>query len=265
MNFREKRGLGKTGLMAGRLGISSSYGAPAAAFEEAFDYGCNYFTWGTFIKGRSSEMRKAIKNIVHKGKRNDLIVSMFSYAHNNFLTEKFFVKGIKSLGIAYADVLLLGYYPKRPPQKIIDGALRLKESGIVRFIGISGHNRAVFPELIKEGVFDILHVRYNASNRGAEKDVFPFLDQSNLPGLISFTATKWKQLLNEKKMPDGERAPSASDCYRFVLSNPAVDICMMGAKNLEQMRGNLSVLDSGPLSEEEIARIVKVGDYVYQK
>lgn len=183
----------------------------------------------------------------------------------SFLTEKFFVKGIKSLGIAYADILLLGYFPKRPPQKIIDGALKLKDKGIVKFIGISGHNRDVFPELIKEGIFDILHVRYNASNRGAEKDVFPFLNQSNAPGIVSFTATKWKQLLNEKKMPSREKAATAVDCYRFVLSNPSVDICMMGAKNMEQMRENLSVLDSGPMSNKEMQRMIRIGDYIYRK
>lgn len=50
MNFNEKTVLGRTGLRVGRLGISSSFGAKAAVFEEAFEHGCNYFTWGTFIK-----------------------------------------------------------------------------------------------------------------------------------------------------------------------------------------------------------------------
>ena len=45
MNFSQKRELGKTGLMAGRLGLGAGYGAPAAAFEEAFERGCNYFYW----------------------------------------------------------------------------------------------------------------------------------------------------------------------------------------------------------------------------
>ncbi len=61
MTFNKKQVLGKTGLIVGRLGISSSFGAPAEAFEEAFEKGCNYFVWGTFIKGRSSKMKKAIK------------------------------------------------------------------------------------------------------------------------------------------------------------------------------------------------------------
>ena len=62
-NFSEPVILGRTGLKAGRLGISSSYGAPAAAFEEAFERGCNYFVMGSFMKGRSKEMIKAIHNI----------------------------------------------------------------------------------------------------------------------------------------------------------------------------------------------------------
>ncbi len=74
MDFHEKRVLGKSGLVVGRLGISSSFGAPAAAFEEAFERGCNYFTWGTFVKGRSSKMKAAIKNIVSKGQRDELVV-----------------------------------------------------------------------------------------------------------------------------------------------------------------------------------------------
>ncbi len=35
MTFSEKTTLGRTGLPVGRLGISSSFGAPATAFEEA--------------------------------------------------------------------------------------------------------------------------------------------------------------------------------------------------------------------------------------
>ncbi|NIM10992.1 MAG: hypothetical protein GTO45_03310 [Candidatus Aminicenantes bacterium] len=267
MNFAEKITLGRTGLKAGRLGLSSSFGAPAQAFEEAFEKGCNYFTWGTFIKGRSSEMKKAILNITQKGQRDNLILAMLTYAHNASLTEHFLKRGLQALGIEYTDVLLIGYYSKRPPQRVINGALQLKEKGLIRFIGITSHNRKVFPQLQKEGIFDIFHVRYNAAHRGAETDVFPFIEKEdeNRPGVVTFTATRWGKLLNPKKMPPGEPPPTAPDCYRFVLSHPAVDVCMMGAKTLEQMRENLSVLEQGPMTEEELNRMRKIGDYVYGK
>ncbi len=265
MDFNEKVTLGRTGLQAGRLGISSSFKAPVEAFEEAFDRGCNYFTWGTFIKGRSAEMKKAIKNIITAGHRDELIISMFSYAHNSVLTEKFFRKGLKALGIEYADVLLLGYFPKRPRQKLIDGALRLKEQGLVRFIGLSGHNRKLFPRLHQEGIFDVFHLRYNAAHKGAETETFPFLSGDNRAGVVSFTATRWGQLLNPKKMPEGEPPPTAVDCYRFVLSQESIDVCMMGARNLEQMKENLKTLESSPMTDEELKRMRKIGDYVYGK
>jgi aryl-alcohol dehydrogenase-like predicted oxidoreductase len=263
MRFSEKTTLGRTGLRVGRLGISSSFGAEAGAYEEAFEKGCNYFTWGTFIKGRSSKMRAAIRHIVQKGQRDNLVVAMLTYAHNAFLTETFFIRGLKASGIEYADVLILGYFSKRPSQRIVDGALRLKEKGLVRFIGLSGHNRKLFPEL--EGELDVFHIRYNAAHRGAETETFPYLSGENKPGVVSFTATRWRQLLKPGKMPKGEAPPTAADCYRFALSNPAIDVCMMGAKNMEQMRENLSVLDQDPMTEEALMRMRHIGDYVYGK
>jgi len=237
MTLSEKRILGRSGLIVGRLGISSSFGASALAFEEAFEKGCNYFTWGTFIKGRSVEMKKAIKNIIRRGERDNLVIAILSYAHEAYLTKYFYLKGLKSLGIEYADV---------------------------RFIGLTSHERKLFPELEREGIFDIFHIRYNAANRGAENETFPYLDGKNKPGVVSFTATRWSRLLKEKNMPEGQIPPAASDCYRFVLSNPHVDVCMMGAKNLLQMRENLNVLDQSPMGEEELTYMRNIGDYLHK-
>ena len=261
--FNQSTTLGRTGLKVGRLGISSSFGVPAAGLEAAFERGCNYFTWGTFIKGRSSEMKIAVKNIVAKGERDKLVLSVFTYAHNNFLTETFLDRGLKSLGIDCVDVLLLGYYSKIPVNKLLEGALKLKEQGKVRFIGISSHNRRLFPKLHEHGIIDIYHVRYNAAHRGAETEVFPYISGENRPGVVSFTATSWRKLLNKRKMPRGEAPMSPADCYRFALSNPAVDICMMGARNKAEMEENLNVLDMEPFSPAEMERAIRIGDYLH--
>ena len=108
-------------------------------------------------------------------------------------------------------------------------------------IGISSHNRTLFTRLADENDFDVFHVRYNAANSGAEKDVFPHLNKDNRPGIVSFTATRWGQLLNEKKMPAGEPPLSASDCYRFALSNSSVDVCLSGPKNMKMMKECMGV------------------------
>jgi predicted aldo/keto reductase-like oxidoreductase len=265
MRFSDPVTLGKTGLRVGRLGISSSYGAPAKSYEEACERGCNYVNWGTFIKGRSGAMKEAIRNIVRNGKRDQLVIGLLAYSHSALLTDFFLGRGLKALGTDHIDVLLLGYFPDRPPQRVIDGALALKQKGMIRYLGVTSHHRTVFPKLHQEGLFDVFHLRYNAAHRGAETEVFPHLDAQNREGVVSFTATRWGRLLNPKKMPPGESPPTAVDCYRFVLSHPSVDVCMMGAKNANQMRENLGLLDTDPMTEEELARMRRIGDHVYGK
>ena len=265
MSLFEKTTLGRSGFEVGRLGIASSFGAPTEAYEEAFERGCNYFTWGTFLKGRNSKMCRAINNITAKGKRDELVIASYAYSHSPLLMGSLLRQGLKSLNTDYLDVLILGYYSRHPSQRHIDKAIELKEAGLVRAIGLSGHNRKLFAELAKEDVWDVLHVRYNAAHRGAENDIFPYVDKETWPGIVSFTATRWGKLLKQNKMPPGEPAPSAADCYRFALSDPAVDVCLMGAKNTVQMRENLQVLELGKLDADELRRMRRIGDYVYGK
>jgi aryl-alcohol dehydrogenase-like predicted oxidoreductase len=262
MDFHAPRILGRTGLQVGRLGVASAYGAPAAAFEEAFERGCNYFYWGSL---RRAGMAKAIKNLCGRGKREDLVIVIQSYARSAHLMEIFCERALKCLNIQGADILLLGWYNRRPPGAVLARALALKDRGRFRFLGLSGHNRKLFPELAREGLFDVFHIRYNAAHRGAETEAFPPLQglpPAMRPGLVTYTATRWGQLLKQRNMPPGETAPAAADCYRFALSHPAVDVCMTGPKNLAQMREALRALDLGPLPEVEQLRLRRVGDHL---
>ena len=127
---------------------------------------------------------------------------------------------------------------------------------------MSGHQRSLFPQLAAEGQFDLFHVRYNAAHRGAQTEIFPHLQGDHRPGIVSYTATRWGQLVNPHKMPPGESALASSDCYRFALSNPAVDVCLCGPKNIDQMRDALATLDLGPLATEDMARVKRIGDFV---
>ena len=265
MSFGEQVVLGRTGLKVGRLGIASGYKAPAAAIEEAFERGCNYFTWGTVIKGYMPGMRDAMKAIVAKGQRDRLVLAAVTYAHNNFLTERLLMRGLKSAGLDHADVLILGFFSRRVPRRLIEGALRMKEKGLVRYVGLSSHDRKLVGKLAGEGDFDVLHFRYSAAHRGAETDIFPFLakETERRPGTVCFTATRWGQLLKAKRMPAGEKPPTAADCYRFVLSQPAIDVCMSGARTVEQMRENLAGFESGPMTEAELERMRRIGDFVH--
>jgi predicted aldo/keto reductase-like oxidoreductase len=260
MDFDQRRILGQTGLNIGRLGIASSYGAPTEAYEEAFERGVNYFYWGSM---RKKSMAQAIRNIIKKGKRDELVIVIQSYSRSAVLLESFFRKGLQTLGIDAADVLLLGWFNERPSSRIMGRVLSMRKKGMFRFLGLSGHNRSLFPRLAEGLEFDLFHLRYNAAHRGAEEEVFPKLAFPNRPGLIAYTATRWGDLLNPRKMLPGEEPLRGVDCYRFVLNHPMVDACITGPKNIQQMREALKALDLGPLSNEEMVRVRRIGDYVH--
>ncbi len=258
----EKRMLGQTDVEISRIGISSSYGAEQAVYEEAFDRGCTYFTWGTFIKGRSASFKEFIQGVTSSGNRELMSIGLLSYSHSRLLGDMFLQSALKQLGVEYVDGLLLGYYSRRPPQRILDWAMEAKEKGLVRAIGITTHNRDIVAPLAAESILDYFHVRYNAAHRGAEQDIFAKTNGMNI-GLVSFTATCWGKLMEQKKMPAGVVAATAGDCYRFVLAREEIDCCMMGVKNLAMFRQNMAELEKGPMSEEELARMREVGDIVY--
>lgn len=252
--------LGGTGLKVGPLGVAASYGAPAEAFEAAFEKGCNYFYLGG--GRRRAGMKQAVRNLCRNGFRDGLVIALQSYARFGYLMEWFFRYNLRSMGIEQADVLVLGWHNRRPSSGLLERARKMKAKGLCRFIAMSGHQRSLFPQLANDGNFDLFHVRYNAAHRGAEDEIFPLLQIQDRPGIVSYTATRWGQLLNPQKMPPGESVPAPGDCYRFALSNPAVDVCMCGPRNMKEMQEALVALQSGPLDDGELERLRRIGDHV---
>ncbi len=257
----ERISLGRTGLMVTRLGIGSSYGINAAMVEEAAAHGINYFYWGAL---RTKRMAEGIKNVASKN-RDDAVIITHTDTRSRAGISKVVQKSLKRLGVDYLDVLLLGWHNKRPADRLIEQAAELREQGLIRFLAISGHNRRLFPKLKKDEHIDIFHIRYNAAHRGAEKEVFEHLPEEGGPGIVSFTNTSWGGLLYPRNMPPGEDTPSAADCYRFVLSHPKVHVAVCAPNSMKQLKEDLQALEQGPMSEEELERMRRTGDYVYKK
>ena len=252
--------LGRTGLKAGRLGLGS-YGNSSEVVEEAFEHGVNYFYWGAL---RTQKMGRVLRRLT-KRNREKMVITVQNYWPSEGLIPKGVENVLRELGIDYADILLFSTFKRKLNQRAIDSALKLKERGLIHHLGLACHHRPRYAEVEKEGIFDLYHVRYNAVHRGAEKDVFPLLPEKKGPGIAIYTATCWTKLLRPNYVPKGEKIPQATDCYRFVLSHPSVQVCISGPKNIKQIKENLKVLDMGPMAEEELAWMRRVGDHIYGK
>jgi len=252
--------LGRTGLKVGRLGLSASYGMPAAAVEMAFERGMNYLYWGSLRRGAFAD---ALRHL--KPQRERMVLVVQSYMRMGSLVEVSVERALKKIGYDYADVLLLGWWNGPVWSNVLAAARRLKERGLVRHIAMSTHNRLLISQMAVGPDIELFHVRYNAVHSGAERDVFPRLSTANRPGLVAFTATCWKKLLDPRRVPPGERVPTAGDCYRFVLSQPAIDVCMTGHSSLAQTQHALTALEQGPMKAEELAWMRRLGDAIYGK
>lgn len=256
---REVRGLDKP---VSRLCLSASYGIDAASVEWGFERGINSYYWGSI---RTGAFREGLRNLIRAGHRDRMVIALQSYVRWPAGMLGWSVeRGLCQLGIDHADILILGWYNKRPPQRILDAALHIKERGLVRSLMMSGHNRSYFPEMAREGIMDLFMVRYNAAHRRAEEQIFePLKNEESRPGIWAYTATRWGTLLDRRLWPEGESPIDGADCYRFALTHPMVDVVLCGPRDRAQYEEALQALERGPLDEGELARMHRIGDSVY--
>jgi aryl-alcohol dehydrogenase-like predicted oxidoreductase len=254
---------GQSGKEVFRLGLSATYRPGKDTIYKAIDAGVNFF----FCYGFDSHMTKTLREIF-KTNREKYMVATGAYnlllGHLNL--RRTLEKRLRQLGTDYIDAFLFLGVTKEKHLKpdIIEEFNKFREEGKVRMIGMSCHDRKFAGRLAADGTFDAFMIRYNAAHRGAEEDIFPHLSVHN-PGVISYTATRWSYLLRRpKNWPKDGPIPTAGMCYRFVLSNPGVDVCLTAPSNIKQLQENISALSMGPLSEEEMAFMRKFGDAVYQ-
>ena len=268
MDFKERIPFGRTGLKVSRIGLASGYGVPTAAIEKAFhEHGINYLYVSPILN--LGNMVKAIRNLVpsHRDELFIVLARPFFGGFGGFRLEKFVERWLKKLKLEWTDLL---FQDVRKPlsQKLTDRVQRLRDSGKMRFLGISSHERSFIGKNASGRVtlpVDFLHARYNAVHIGAEQDIFPHISEKNSLGIVIYTATCWRKLLKPKHMPNGEHQLTAADCYRFVLSHPDVNVCLTGPSNATQMEENLKAIDAGPLNEEEMAHIRRIGKHIYGK
>jgi aryl-alcohol dehydrogenase-like predicted oxidoreductase len=230
----------------------------------------NYIFWGS---RRSDSFGAALKRLRPQRERFVLVIQ--SYTRLASLLSWSLERALRTLSFDSTDILLLGMWNRPVPVRIFEAACRLKERGLVRFLALSTHNRKLVPRIAAGHDFDVVHFRYNAAHPGAEQDIFPDLPVAHRPGMVSFTATSWRHLLGQAplqgflpgthRLPKSERVPTAADCYRYVLTRPEVDVCLTGPANAAQMEEALEALRRGPMSQDELAWMRRVGRAVAGK
>lgn len=242
-----------------RVGLSATFGLDEAGIEAALERGLQYVFWNPTARRLTRVLQK-----LGPARRERLVIAtgptlgFFPGALRRRVE-----RALRLLGSDYVDVLQLYWLGRMSSDRarVVEEMQRLADEGKVRLLGASIHDRQRAGALARSGPFGLLMLRYNAAHPGAEQDIFPHLG-SRAPAVVAYTATDWRRLL---KAPAGYAgAPmSAGDCYRFCLSQPAVDIVLMGAGNRRELEDNLTAIEHGPLAADDLERMRAFGRLVH--
>jgi aryl-alcohol dehydrogenase-like predicted oxidoreductase len=253
------------GTPASCLGLAAGLKQIPRCVRRAFAGGINYFFF--YGPGNTSFIEQLAALV--RRKREQIIVATGSGSRR--------VAGLRSarrkltalLGIPLLDVFFIEYVHPGDNRDVIFGKNGLldelrqwKESGWVRFVGATAHDRSLARRLAADPRVDVLMHRFNMAHRKAAQEVFPTAAKTRTP-IVAFTATRWGTLLEPHADWPGP-PPTASDCYRYCLAEPAVQAVLTAPRSLAELEQNLDVLELPPMSKQKRDQWERFGDLVYR-
>ena len=271
-----------------RLGLATRGNThlTASDVEHAIERGLNYLNWC----GKPDGMSEVIARL--GARRKNVVIAVQFQARTAEKSKREFARLLKELRTDYLDIATLYYVESEDEWREIiseggarDALAREKEAGTLRMIGLTSHQRELAAGWAEQPIagqsgsiimpqagssqtqryLDMLMIRYNAAHRSAERDVFPVAQRLRTP-VVTFTGLRWRALLQSTPDdPPGFSPPSAADCYRFCLSNPAVSVALTAPDNRADLEANLALLtDWRPLDAASRDAIRDHGDRVRQ-
>ena len=243
--------LGRTGLEVTRLGIGGAYCESADGYRQALDTGVNYVDTargyldgkdekyiGEAIQGRRDELVVATKSGARdaEGLRTDLETSL-----RLLQTDRIDIYQLHHLNTAEHREQALG------PGGALEAAQRAREQGLIRFIGVTGHDWEQVKHAVSTGLFDTVLCWYNCAMREPEDSVFPAAGAHDT-GIVIMNAGRNDKLFLEPG------APAPELFYRYVLSNASVHLTVMGLRDVPRFVHVAAALEQRVSIDEEERR-----------
>ncbi|KAK4744952.1 hypothetical protein SAY87_011264 [Trapa incisa] len=296
----ELRELGNTGLRISSVGFGASplgnvFGPVSedeaiATVREAFRMGINFFDTSPYYGGTLSEkmLGKALKAV---GKpRNEYFVSTkcgryiegFDFSAER--VTRSIDESLERLQLEYVDILQCHDIEFGSLDQIVNetipALLKLKESGKIRFIGITGLPLEIFTYVLDRvplGSVDvILSYCHYGINDTALEDILPYLKGKGV-GIISASPLAMG-LLTERGPPDWHPASAelksacqeaAVFCKRkgknisklalqYSLSNKTISSVLVGMNSVRQVEENAAAaleLETGGIDQETLSEV----------
>ena len=221
--------LGRTCLMVTRLGIGGAYCKSVQGYRTALDCGVNYVD--TARAYRDGEDEKVIGQAI-RGRRDDLILATKTSQRDAEGARRDLETSLRLLETEYIDIYQLHHLNTETdreqalgPGGAMEAVQKARKEGLVRFIGLTGHDWVQVQKAVATGLFDTVLCWYNCAMKEPEETVFPEARAHNA-GVIIMKASFSDKLFG------GPGAASPEQFYRYVLSHEAVHVTVMGLKDV---------------------------------
>lgn len=236
------------------------------AIDKALELGINYFdTAPGYGEGQSEKMFGAALEGVSKdtiflatkasaGNRDSLMRSVEN-SLNHLKTDSLDLLQIHGDTISWErrDEIL-------KPGGMLEGMKELKQSGMVKFLGFTTEdNNDVVYQFLDSGDFDVVQLCYNLLFQHPYEPSRPFgsMIEAEKRGMgivtmrapTSGTFQKWVRMVNPENTFDYSRA-----LIQFVLSNPLVDVALIGMRSAARVVENVNICDdlAGRIDLDEV-------------
>ena len=222
--------LGRTGLRVTRLGVGGAYCLSVEGYRRALDCGVNYVDTARMY--RDGEDEKVIGQAI-QGRRHDLVLASKTVQRDAEGARTDLETSLRLLGTDHVDIYQL-HHLNTPedreralgPGGAMEAIQRAREEGLVRFIGVTGHDWVEVQKAVATGLFDTVLCWYNCAMKEPEETVFPEA-RSHRMGVVIMNASR------NDKLFGGPEAPPPEQFYRYVLSHDAVHVTAMGLRDVD--------------------------------
>lgn len=225
--------LGRTGLKVTRLGIGGAYCETPEGYRAALDCGVNYVdTARAYRDGQDEEViGRALQ-----GRRHQLVLATKTVQRDAAGARQDLETSLRLLQTDYLDIWQIHHLNTQEerekalgPGGAMEAVAKAKQEGLIRFVGVTGHDWVQIQAAVATGLFDTVLCWYNCAMKEPEQTVLPEAQKHNT-GVVIMNASRNTKLFGEAGAPPRELF------YRYVLSHPAVGLTIMGLRDVEVFR-----------------------------
>jgi aryl-alcohol dehydrogenase-like predicted oxidoreductase len=258
-----KRPLGKTGYQATIYGLGGLFTVSmhdrhddaVEIVNRAIDLGVNYIDTSALYGNGASELNIGT---VMRERRGEVFLASKSHDYTYDGTMALVEQSLRRLQTDYLDLYQhhflgrLGQLEQLQQEKSARQAFeRLREEGVIRYIGVTGHSSRVLADALEDYPYDCALITLNAARAVMDDpedlDRFFRLAREQEVGVIAMKVVERGALI--------ERGLGIRQLLPYVLSYP-VSTAIMGISDVSHLEENVRIASAfEQLSEEEMAGI----------